>query len=711
MSVLRDLRVRYKILLLVLVPLLGLIYFAIGGILDRSRTAGQMAAIQKLSGLAVATSALVHEAQKERGMTAGFLGSSGKQFQAELPAQRSATDRKVGELRGFLQGFDAAAYGSQFAGALTAALAQLDQLEGMRRGVSGLSVAAGDAVGHYTALNGAFLDVIAHIANLAADGQVARAITAYISFLRGKEAAGIERATLTNTFARDQFEPGMFNRFSAVVAEQEVLSRMFRILASDSAKRYAGEKLRGRAVEEVARMRKVAFERASAGKFEIAPGYWFRTQTEKIDLLKEVEDRLSGELGALAGGLGAAAQRERLLFIVVAVALVGGALGAATLMARSVTGPLSETLAALRDIADGDGDLTRRLDATGKDEVAEIAGAFNTFVEKLHSIMRQARAAAEQVAAASRELSAASDQLSSGAQEQASSLEETAASLEEITGTVKQNADNTRQASQLAVGSRAVAEKGGQVVAEAVQSMSEINKSSKKIADIITTIDEIAFQTNLLALNAAVEAARAGEQGRGFAVVASEVRNLAQRSATAAKEIKTLIQDSVQKVGVGSELVNKSGETLSEIVGSVKRVTDIIAEIAAASQEQSTGIDQVNRAVTEMDQVTQANAAQTEELSSTSQSLAGQAEQLQALVGRFKLGGDAVPRRPAVPHRRSLPPHPLPPHPPLSPDGREEQGEGARGTVRRVDRQKPVLVGAPAGRRSAGAKDDGFEEF
>src|SRR3990172_12477785 len=199
----------------------------------------------------------------------------------------------------------------------------------------------------------------------------------------------------------------------------------------------------------------------------------------------------------------------------------------------------------LRDIADGDGDLTRRLDATGKDEVADIAGAFNTFVEKLHSIMRQAQAAAEQVAAASRELSGASDQLSSGAQEQASSLEETAASLEEITGTVKQNADNTRQASQLAVGSRDVAEKGGHVVAEAVQSMSEINKSSKKIADIITTIDEIAFQTNLLALNAAVEAARAGEQGRGFAVVASEVRNLAQRSATAAKEIKTLIQDSV----------------------------------------------------------------------------------------------------------------------------------------------------------------------
>jgi methyl-accepting chemotaxis protein len=185
-----------------------------------------------------------------------------------------------------------------------------------------------------------------------------------------------------------------------------------------------------------------------------------------------------------------------------------------------------------------------------------------------------------------------------------------------------------------------VAERGGQVVTSAIGAMGEITKSSKKIADIITTIDEIAFQTNLLALNAAVEAARAGEQGRGFAVVAAEVRNLAQRSATAAKEIKALIQDSVGKVESGSELVTKSGQTLKEIVSSVKRVTDIIGEIAAASQEQSSGIDQVNRAVTQMDQVVQANATETEELSSTAQSLTAQSQQLQSLVARFKLGDE-----------------------------------------------------------------------
>ncbi len=251
------------------------------------------------------------------------------------------------------------------------------------------------------------------------------------------------------------------------------------------------------------------------------------------------------------------------------------------------------------------------------------------------------RDVAATVTVAANELSSASTQISAGAQEQASSLEETASSLEEITSTVKQNTDNAQQARQLATGSRDIAEKGGQVVGDAVEAMAAINQSSRKIADIITTIDEIAFQTNLLALNAAVEAARAGEQGRGFAVVAAEVRNLAQRSASAAKEIKTLIQDSVRKVDNGTDLVNRSGQTLNEIVGSVKRVTDIVTEIAAASKEQLTGIEQVNKAVAQMDRVTQSNATQTEEMSGTAESLLSHAQQLQELVSQFKLEDQA----------------------------------------------------------------------
>jgi methyl-accepting chemotaxis protein len=247
--------------------------------------------------------------------------------------------------------------------------------------------------------------------------------------------------------------------------------------------------------------------------------------------------------------------------------------------------------------------------------------------------------AAVEVSRGADEISQGNTNLSQRTEEQASSLEETASSMEQMTSTVKQNADNAGQANQLAVAARDQAEKGGAVVTTAIRAMAEINESSKKIADIIGVIDEIAFQTNLLALNAAVEAARAGEQGRGFAVVATEVRNLAGRSATAAKEIKALIQDSVHKVEEGSELVTQSGATLEQIVAAVKKVTDIVAEIAAASNEQSAGIEQVNKAVMQLDELTQQNAALVEQASASSQSMAEQARGLNELMGRYVVDG------------------------------------------------------------------------
>ncbi len=274
----------------------------------------------------------------------------------------------------------------------------------------------------------------------------------------------------------------------------------------------------------------------------------------------------------------------------------------------------------------------------GNDAIGQVATALGQAVSSVRDALCEVRDVSATVATASNEMSRAADEISHGAQQQAARLEETAASLEEITSTVKQNSQNAQEARALANGSRDVATEGGSVVGHAVQAMREINESSKKISDIITTIDEIAFQTNLLALNAAVEAARAGEQGRGFAVVAAEVRNLAQRSASSAKEIKSLIVDSNNKVEKGTELVNKSGETLGEIVNSVKRVTDIVAEIAAASQEQLTGIEQVAKAVSQMDHMTQSNASQTEELAGTSSSVLTHAQKLDEMVSGFELG-------------------------------------------------------------------------
>jgi methyl-accepting chemotaxis protein len=375
---------------------------------------------------------------------------------------------------------------------------------------------------------------------------------------------------------------------------------------------------------------------------------------------------------------------------VLSKAIPAMALGA--FIGRLIARPLQQTVEVLESVAAGD--LTRTLSVQTRDEVGQMAAALNAAVAGMREALTEVRSSADNLASASQQLASGSEELSSGAQEQASGLEETSSSLEEITSSVRQNADSARQANQLASAARDTAEKGGQVVATAVSAMGDINTSSKKIADIITAIDEIAFQTNLLALNAAVEAARAGEQGRGFAVVAAEVRSLAQRSATAAKEIKALIQDSVRKVEAGSQMVNQSGDVLLEIVSSVKRVSDIVGEIAAASREQATGVEQVGKAMSQMDQVTQQNAAQTEELSSTAQELSSGADHLQGLVGRFRLESEHGKRAPVKPQSQRKPS-----------SAPRSHSKDLRSLARHVAPASPAQAGVPV---EAG---EGFTEF
>jgi methyl-accepting chemotaxis protein len=325
--------------------------------------------------------------------------------------------------------------------------------------------------------------------------------------------------------------------------------------------------------------------------------------------------------------------RTSLIALALAALVLGSVL--AWWLTLGITRPLGRAVQVAEMVANGD--LGSRIDVSSKDETGQLMQALKNMNDSLATVVGQVRQGTDTIATASSQIAAGNMDLSSRTEEQASSLEETAASMEELTSTVKQNADNARLANQLAESASGVAVKGGQVVAQVVHTMSAINSSSKKIVDIIGVIDGIAFQTNILALNAAVEAARAGEQGRGFAVVAAEVRNLAQRSAAAAKEIKTLIGDSVDKVEEGSKQVAEAGKTMDEIVGSVKRVTDIMAEITVASREQTSGIEQISQTITQMDQVTQQNAALVEEAAAAAASLQEQASGLSQVVSVFKL--------------------------------------------------------------------------
>ncbi|MBY0572144.1 MAG: MCP four helix bundle domain-containing protein, partial [Undibacterium sp.] len=307
----------------------------------------------------------------------------------------------------------------------------------------------------------------------------------------------------------------------------------------------------------------------------------------------------------------------------------------AVLITKSITVPLGEAVAAARLVAEGD--LTNRIQVNSRDETGQLLSALVDMNTSLVMTIGQVHRVAASISTGAGEIASGNADLSARTESQAGSLEETASSMEELTSTVKQNADNARQANQLVISASAVAVKGGEVVGHVVSTMGSIKDSSRKIVDIIGVIDGIAFQTNILALNAAVEAARAGEQGRGFAVVATEVRNLAQRSASAAKEIKELISSSVEKVDFGSKLVDEAGQTMSEIVESVRHVADIMAEITSASQEQSAGIEQVNQAINHMDEMTQQNAALVEEAAAATESLQDQAQELTQAVNVFKL--------------------------------------------------------------------------
>ncbi len=329
----------------------------------------------------------------------------------------------------------------------------------------------------------------------------------------------------------------------------------------------------------------------------------------------------------------AAASHKRNVLLAMAAVIMVVALVMNAALTRILAATMSQVVEQTRRAASGD--LSARVEVHSQDELGQMAASVNRMLEGFGTTMAEVQHAAGTTASAAQQLAAGGEALAGGANEQAASLEETASALHQMTASVQQSADGAQRAAQLVRGTREVAESGGEVVSRAVGAMQEINASSRRIADIIATIDEIAFQTNLLALNAAVEAARAGEQGRGFAVVAAEVRGLAQRSAQSAREIKDLIQDSVRKVETGTELVNRSGATLGEIVKSVQSVSDLVADIAAASREQAAGVQQVNDAVTRMDEVTQGSAAQTEELATTARALSDEAERLRELTKHF----------------------------------------------------------------------------
>ncbi|QPF73434.1 HAMP domain-containing protein [Roseateles sp. DAIF2] len=417
----------------------------------------------------------------------------------------------------------------------------------------------------------------------------------------------------------------------------ENLARFEKLLHTDASKAIFEEQSQARKAYGAV-VRKI-FDLLNAGKREEAMALYqdelAGPQARYYALIDKMVDHQAQAMSADVAEAKSQSQTAKLKMIAASVLAVLLGAGTALLITRSITGPVRQAIELAESVAAGN--LTYRVRAVGKDEVGRLIAALQHMVDSLHRIVSEVRQGADTIVNAAHDVAQGNSDLSARTEQQASALQQTAAAMEQLTSAVRLSADNASQANNSARSASGVATQGGEVVGQVIDTMNSISASSKRIVEIIGVIDGIAFQTNILALNAAVEAARAGEQGRGFAVVASEVRSLAQRSAQAAKEIKTLIDDSVDQVGTGSKMVEQAGATMQQVVASIKRVSDVVAEITASSHEQSSGIEQVNTAIVQMDDTTQKNAAMVEQSTASARALQDQARQLTDVVRAFQL--------------------------------------------------------------------------
>lgn len=625
-----NLSLRKKFALLLTVPLLALLALAYGEYARLTVFSAQADQFNQLAKISISASKTVHELQKERGASAGFLGSKGKKFSQILKDQRRASDIRLAEFKQLREGFDPGQYGNEVGDAISLLDSLLIQLPNMRRSVDQQSVLVAEQVRFYTSINTNLLKLSDNLARYSPTGAVGNTSAAFATFLQSKERAGIERAVLSNVFARKIFDDETFAKFTNLVNTQKVYLEVFRTAANKTLLNILDTALQHPSFNSVETMRNQASEGYVSGEFDVDSEYWFTTITQKIGQLKLVEDEL-------AAAVDLAAQNELVMvnsaytrFAVLLTFALTLSLALVWFISRGILRSISSARAIA--VAINNGELDTPIPKSSHDEVGELLRALGGMQQQLKNIVHATQAVSTGIQANAITIHDSTVSLSKRTVEQSASLENTASSTEQISATVRHNADRAREAQELAHEAHGRAQTGGEVVDGAVAAMQEITESSREIAEIIAVIDDIAFQTNLLALNAAVEAARAGEQGKGFAVVASEVRTLAGRSAEAAREIKQLIMRSVEKVESGSEMVGRSGDTLEKIVKSVSEVRQLMDAIATAGQEQASGVEGINKSMVDMDAITQKNTVMVKEMSAASETMR---KEVQSLVGQL----------------------------------------------------------------------------
>ncbi|MGH1373318.1 MAG: methyl-accepting chemotaxis protein [Cellvibrionaceae bacterium] len=662
MQALKNLSVRTKLLLLISLPVIGLAYFSGLGLKTASTTAANATTIEILVEIAAANSNLVHELQKERGASAGFLGSAGKKFSDVLRNQHRTTDNAIQKRQKLLDQFNHSELDSAVKDGLMRIDQRLQTLASIRQDVLRLSIAPPKAIGYYTQNNKILLDIAPKAASVSHDAQVSQQIQAYYNFLQGKERAGIERAVLSSVFAIDQFTPGNFQKFITLLSEQNSYLSVFETFAQPEQVRFYREAMGDTSVNQVKKYRDRALESAESGSFGIDPTSWFKAATGRINQLKRVEDKLSNDILTFS-----AAQRDSandqftglLIFFMAVIAVTFSAsFWVISLLTRQVS-----TLTDAVVMSAQNKDLSVRASAHSRDELGTAAISLNNMFENFSVALDEIGKSSIQLAGAAEETSSTVGESTRSLENQNEQTQMVVAAVEEMSATTQEVARNITNAADAAHNTQAIAEKSSHVVndsverihrlAEEVKSVGgiieELHASSSNIVNVVEVIKSVAEQTNLLALNAAIEAARAGEQGRGFAVVADEVRTLAQRTQNSTSEIESIISNfnslserAFEAIKAGSETAasaaSQTGElidALTDIGSSVNTISDMATQVAAAAEEQVATTTEISRNLTSISDMTQATASGSVQISAVAQEQAKLANNLQDISTAF----------------------------------------------------------------------------
>ncbi|AKL10991.1 TPA: HAMP domain-containing protein [Kluyvera intermedia] len=632
MSWIYRIPMRMKLFIALFPLLLAVIWFAGSGMLSRIGTERQMDTIGQLTTLARSAGDVVHQLQRERGMSAGFIGARGQQFRDEIIVQRKLTDDALVKLNQALASADTNVTQGNVAATLSMFKDNIQSLDATRNAISALNIDAITSTQFYTQTISGLLSFVGGIGQLSASGPMVNELAAFYSLLNLKEQAGIERALLTNVFSVDRFSNGQFRMLSDVVGKQEAWLTATRRFSSVSQAAELDKALQSSEAAHALELRTIALNKAQDGGFGVKPTDWFTAQTRRIEILRQVETQAADALLAHSAALAHNARIDWQSFLAISLIALFIAIAFAVMVVRSIQQQLNKTLQTINEM---DGDLTRRLDVPGSDELSALNRAYNQAIENIQHIVQEIKSGAEILSNASSNITDGNQDLAQRTDEQAASIVETAASMEQISTAISQTAHNASEAERLTQSMANDVLHATRVSNEASQSMSAIRSSSDNIFQIVASIDEISFQTNLLALNAAVEAARAGELGKGFAVVAAEVRHLSQRCAREASLIRELVNQNMDKIGEGVARVSASEAALKAAADNTGRMKQYVSDIARAANEQSLGVSQVHQALNQLEQVTQQNAALVSEMATASQMLDAQSKAMSTLVDRF----------------------------------------------------------------------------